>query len=627
MDRYDFNIKVEKLKELAKAKDYENAMKIADAIDWRRVQDIKLLQLVSEVYENNGEYGEAKEILLLAYERSGLGRRFLYKLVELAIKEGSLKEAESYCKEFEEIAQGDSRVYILRYLLLSAKGEDITKRIEALQEFNARELDEKYMYELAKLYYEANMKDESLLICDNIILMFGIGDYVEKAMRLKSEKLGISLNSYQQSLIDHKEQYEDKLRAVEEEFANQEEDIDKIEENLYSREKNIDKIDFVLPSKEEAEQMKEIDEEIARHIEEIEEPEKSKEEGYLVYNQEEISVEEVLEEELSEDNIESKEEPNTETEENLYEESKEDLNEEILAEESKEEEINTKNTSEALTETHKVEIEVENNTEEGFLDIAEDIKQIEKSLKKEEADSASELPKDRIIYIVENEANINFEKLISELKEKNEEIKNRQLIKIEAKKLNSKDFLQVLPKLEGKALLVEEAGDLDKDKFELIQLASLNKDIKFIFVDNSLQLDTLRDKDIQEYSREKAVLESTSVKESVQQVEEKAPEDTKERYIREELSIDDFATYASDYAKEIDCYIPGKSMLVLYERIELMQDEHIPLTRKTAEDMITRAADRAERPSFFRSIRAMLAFERKYDKDGKLILKEEHFAV
>ncbi len=121
MDKYDFSIKVEQLKKLAKTGDYGNAMKIADTIDWRRVQDSKLLQVVSEVYENNLEYGEAKEILLLAYERSGLGRRFLYKLVELAIKEGSLEEAEAYYKEFEDIAGNDSRIFFAALLYPQCK--------------------------------------------------------------------------------------------------------------------------------------------------------------------------------------------------------------------------------------------------------------------------------------------------------------------------------------------------------------------------------------------------------------------------------------------------------------------------------------------------------------------------
>ena len=270
MDRYDFNIKVEKLRELAREKDYENAMKIADAIDWRRVQDSKLLQVVSEVYENNGEYGEAKEILLLAYEKSGLGRRFLYKLVELAIKDGNLKEAEAYYKEFGEIAHGDSRKYLLRYQIFTAKGEDIKQRIAALEAFNARELDEKYMYELAKLYYEAGMDEECAKSCDNIMLMFGFGRYVEASIKLKTEKLGIPLSPYQQGLVNNKEQCEDRLRVVEEEFSNQNMDVETIEKEIESRENIIDGIEYEAPNEEEVRQMQELDEEIAKHIESLE---------------------------------------------------------------------------------------------------------------------------------------------------------------------------------------------------------------------------------------------------------------------------------------------------------------------------------------------------------------------
>ena len=599
MDRYDFNIKVEKLRELAREKDYENAMKIADAIDWRRVQDSKLLQVVSEVYENNGEYGEAKEILLLAYEKSGLGRRFLYKLVELAIKDGNLKEAEAYYKEFGEIAHGDSRKYLLRYQIFTAKGEDIKQRIAALEAFNARELDEKYMYELAKLYYEAGMDEECVKFCDNIMLMFGFGRYVDASIKLKTEKLGIPLSSYQQSLVNNKERYEDKLRVVEEEFSNQNMDVETIEKEIESRENTIDGIEYEAPNEEEVRQMQELDEEIAKHIESLENKSSNPVEEDIVYDngktQEELGKsfeDDVLPKPISveEDNEVS---GNQETE-------KEDKVADII----------NKPTSQS----------VESNKD--FSDIEEDIKDIEESIQYTDADSIEKVVEDKLVYAIENDMNLTLKKAVEELKKQSDYEESRQIIKIKANKLNDKDLKDVFEKLVGKSLVIEEAGDLLEDKYIQIKQQSMEKDIKFVLVDNALQIAKLRGEAQVGVREDEVSLGETDLKQETTPEQEMGI-----KYLNEELSIDDFASYASDYATEIDCTITGKSMLALYERIEFMQDEHIPLTRKNAEDLITEAADKAEKPALLKSIRSVLSFERKYDKDGKLILKEEHFIV
>lgn len=599
MDRYDFNIKVEKLRELAREKDYENAMKIADAIDWRRVQDSKLLQVVSEVYENNGEYGEAKEILLLAYEKSGLGRRFLYKLVELAIKDGNLKEAEAYYKEFGEIAHGDSRKYLLRYQIFTAKGEDIKQRIAALEAFNARELDEKYMYELAKLYYEAGMDEECVKFCDNIMLMFGFGRYVDASIKLKTEKLGIPLSSYQQSLVNNKERYEDKLRVVEEEFSNQNMDVETIEKEIESRENTIDGIEYEAPNEEEVRQMQELDDEIAKHIESLENKSSNPVEEDIVYDsgktQEELGKsfeDDVLPEPISveEDNEVS---GNQETE-------KEDKVADII----------NKPTPQS----------VESNKD--FSDIEEDIKDIEESIQYTDADSIEKVVEDKLVYAIENDMNLTLKKAVEELKKQSDYEESRQIIKIKANKLNDKDLKDVFEKLVGKSLVIEEAGDLLEDKYIQIKQESIEKDIKFVLVDNALQIAKLRGEAQGGVGEDEISLGQVDAKQ-----EETSEQEMEIKYLNEELSIDDFASYASDYATEIDCTITGKSMLALYERIEFMQDEHIPLTRKNAEDLITEAADKAEKPALLKSIRSVLSFERKYDKDGKLILKEEHFIV
>lgn len=159
MDKYEFNIKVEQIKKMVSRGDYETAMKIADTIDWHRVRNASLLSMIAEIYEKNKEYQEAKDILLLAFERAPIGKRLLYKLTDLALKEGSVAEAEAYYREFCDLAQDDSRQYLLRYLILKAKKAPLDQLIRALETYTAVEVDEKWLYELAELYHKGGMGD------------------------------------------------------------------------------------------------------------------------------------------------------------------------------------------------------------------------------------------------------------------------------------------------------------------------------------------------------------------------------------------------------------------------------------------------------------------------------------
>ena len=217
MDKYEFNIKVEQIKKMVSRGDYETAMKIADTIDWHRVRNASLLSMIAEIYEKNKEYQEAKDILLLAFERAPIGKRLLYKLTDLALKEGSVAEAEAYYREFCDLAQDDSRQYLLRYLILKAKKAPLDQLIRALETYTAVEVDEKWLYELAELYHKGGMGDQCVRTCDKIMLLFGLGKYVEKAMDLKLEYE--PLNKYQMDLVENRDKYEAKLRAVEEEFG------------------------------------------------------------------------------------------------------------------------------------------------------------------------------------------------------------------------------------------------------------------------------------------------------------------------------------------------------------------------------------------------------------------------
>lgn len=216
MDKYEFNIKIEQLKKLVGKNDYETAMKIADTIDWRRVRNTNLLSMVATVYEKNEDYEEAKEILLLAYDRAPIGKRLLYKLAELAIMEGNVKEAEDYYREFVDLAPDDPRQQLLRYLILKEKGAPAQQLIHSLESYTSEELDERWLCELAELYSLAGMPDRCVETCDKIMLMFGLGKYVEKAMELKT--LYAPLTTYQMDLVENRDKYEARLRAVEEEY-------------------------------------------------------------------------------------------------------------------------------------------------------------------------------------------------------------------------------------------------------------------------------------------------------------------------------------------------------------------------------------------------------------------------
>lgn len=218
MDKYEFNLKVEQLNKLVKSGDYKAAMRITDTIDWRRVHKADLLATVSEVYEKNNEYKEAREILLLSYDRAPVGKRVLYKLVMLAIKEGDISEAQEYYKEYTEISPQDSRKYLMEYHIANAKGEGIDKKIRILEKYNDIEkMDEEWKFELAQLYAKAGRIEDCIKTCDEIMLLFSVGEYVDKAAALK-ESTGCPLSSKQLDMVENKEYYEERLNTLAEKY-------------------------------------------------------------------------------------------------------------------------------------------------------------------------------------------------------------------------------------------------------------------------------------------------------------------------------------------------------------------------------------------------------------------------
>ena len=201
MDKHELNVKVEQMRKQAGLGDYQTAVKIADKIDWRRVSNVSLLTQVSEIYEKVGMYAEAKDILLLAVERTPMGRGLLFKLTQLALKVNSIDEAEECFEEFQRLAPQDTRQKLLRYLILKAKGAQPQQLMPPLEEYVNEELSDEWMYELAELYHRAGMREACLDLCDRITILFGTGEWVQKALRLKAEGEGEPLNEYQQSIL------------------------------------------------------------------------------------------------------------------------------------------------------------------------------------------------------------------------------------------------------------------------------------------------------------------------------------------------------------------------------------------------------------------------------------------
>ena len=185
MDKYEYRVKTEQMLEHMEKKQYSKAMEIADTIDWRRVKSISMLNSVSEIYEACGENKKSRDILFLAFDRSPSSRKIVFRLGTLALKIQDVEEASSCYEEFVKLAPKDPNQYILKYKILKARNAPLEEQIKALEDFKKEEYEEKWAYELAKLYDEAGKSAECLEECDDLILWFSEGKYVYQAMELK----------------------------------------------------------------------------------------------------------------------------------------------------------------------------------------------------------------------------------------------------------------------------------------------------------------------------------------------------------------------------------------------------------------------------------------------------------
>lgn len=202
MDKSEYKLRAEEIKDLISRGEYAQAAEIADTIDWRRVKSVMMLCTISDLYKINRRYEDARDMLLLAYERRPGGRTICYSLCELSIKMEEYVQAIEYYKEFVQVAPKDSGRYILQYKLYEAQDVSLEERISVLEELKKRDYREKWAYELAYLYHRVGLAARCVEECDELILWFGEGKYVIKAMELKM--LHQPLTPEQQEKYDHR---------------------------------------------------------------------------------------------------------------------------------------------------------------------------------------------------------------------------------------------------------------------------------------------------------------------------------------------------------------------------------------------------------------------------------------
>lgn len=746
MDKYEFNIKVEQIKKLVNKGDFETAMKIADTIDWRRVRSTSLLTMISQIYEKNAEYQDAKDILLLAYERAPLGKGLLYKLTDLALRENNIQEAEAYYREFCELSGDDPRQYLLRFLILEAKDAPLEQQINSLERYCQEELDEKWLYHLAELYHQANQADDCVRICDKIMLMFGLGKYVDKAMELKLQYA--PLTKYQMDLVENREKYEEKLRAVEEEYKNGTYRKPEPEEEYLDTDEPEAELDDEPENEPEGQpEQAEPEEKAGKPKAETkpadEKVEKAALDEDVVASLHEAQAEEALAKEVSKIKPYDEEEGASEGETRVFRNVR-DL-EPAEAEEKSEE-----------APIHEFEEEEETIVEDWDFEPEEEEEEIKESnhLMIEAEDPAAGLAM-----------------ALDSLKKIHRELGTKHPVaKISGANLSHRGIASVAERLAGKDLVVEHAADLDdltveeleelmtqdetgmvvvlidtQARLEQMHRAYPALAVRFQYIgcenqkDDAAKLAQAREEELkrqqaqqeaeaarkrqaereaeirrqaekeaeekrrqqeaaarrEEEERAKAEAQALAAKEAeearkaeedrrlaerqreelrrqeeARHDDEPEYEDEEDRYEKDEyepeddyarggyrddykddykdsykdereddeysnypedepeektskksgdMDVEEFVQYACKYASEIDCSISGKSMLALYERAEMMEEDGEPLTKTSAEDLIEEAADKAEKKSFSG------LFSSKYDKDGLLILKEKHF--
>lgn len=702
MDKYEFNIKAEQMRKMAEQGDYKTAMQIADTIDWRRVRNANLLSYVADIYEHNSEYEEAKDILLLAFERAPVGKRFLYKLAEISVKAGDLQDAQEFYHEFCEMSPDDSRQFLLRYLILKAKGASAEQLIAPLEEYTSLEVDEEWLYTLAKLYSEAGCEDACVRTCDKIMLLFGLGQYVDKAMELKLQYR--SLSKEQMDLVENRSKYEEKLRKVSEEYADTDGNLVEAQSPVVKAE-----VDAELAAETQSEGTTDT---ITTPLSEDVQP--SSEESATIYQKSaEANAGDQPAYTTAADSMAAATTVSTAA-----------VTDPIVA-------SSTSAQGAAQTSNHDMQCAA-----------ADAVKAIQSAVHKI-PQKEEELHNYHMIIEAKTRAD-GLKIAIDEIKYFHDLYGfNFKVAKTDATRLNERGFAAFVPKIAGKDLIVENAGALTYDVVDEISdyIDTLTDSSSVVLVDVMDHFDRMAEdrplfikkfdlvSDIEEEEDElvedvdldapvqaDAAVENeeTAASMTVQKPspaasfsEDRTPvplhgtenrsaeADAPDKYVDtsavpvaaaastvdsayaesqknqvdsaadavdypaetadadgddeealteegadaagnaaaqeeplpgdyyQEMSVEDFANYAQQYAREIDCVLVGKTVLALYERIEMMQEDGVELTKESAEELIEEAADKAEAPSLGKKLTGM--FHPKYDKENRLILREDNF--
>ena len=639
MDKYEFSIKAEQIKKLSGQGDYKTAMQIADTIDWNRVRNANLLSSIAEIYEKNGEYEEAKDILLLAFERAPVGKRFLYKLSELSLSSGAIDDAVEFYREFMDVSPEDPRKFLLQYMILKAKGARAEQLVGPLEQFTETELEEQWLYELAKLYGEAGREDDCVRTCDKMILLFGMGKYVDKAMDLKLHYRPLKEEEAPRTVV--KEEYDEEPKTVvQETLAKVDSEEGYLDDDMEEDASELPKMQQIAPEEENAEQP--------------------------AYEEEQVPVAEEKQDLQSDDRI------------SLGEAEPEKANLE---------EATTKASSEPAVESASIENEPTKGSLPNYHMIVE-AKTIEE---------AFHIAVEEIKYF-HKEHNLNFKVAkvsADKLNEKGfavfaDKLQERDLIiehagKLKYSVLDEIEEYILHPKDASSVVLIDEVDHFDRlaeDRPKFIEYFDIVSDHEEEEDDLLEEVDLEKDSFPEEKSAEKApydeegeedseeeyldepedaeepeeyvphkpsiferparpyteVLEEANKENEEEEEEEILPTVREDRKAIEEdvrpaekatpksissMNIEEFADYAINYAKSIDCSITEKGITALYERIQLMEEDGIVLNEESARDLIEDTADQAEKPGIGKKIGSL--FRPKYDKDDKLILREEHF--
>ena len=257
MDKYEYKVRTDEMKQLIREGKFAEAMEIADSIDWRRVKNTKMLCIVSDIYKINHKFEESKEILLMAYEKNQTSRLIVYSLCELCIKMDEVVEANEYLKEFVRLAPKDNGRFILRYKMLEAQDVSLEERISVLEEYKNREpLSEKWAYELAYLYHRVGLTTRCIEECDQLFLWFREGKYVLKALELK--QLHVPLTAEQQYVYDLQFYNTNRTHIPKTAYDNSENEETEAEDNIEVATMDVSEYNTINLQKELAESMKEI---------------------------------------------------------------------------------------------------------------------------------------------------------------------------------------------------------------------------------------------------------------------------------------------------------------------------------------------------------------------------------